>query len=430
MIKVGMTINIVFNFTQIALCIVSVILLLNKVFGYDIKVKKLPLIIVSMMFAALTVFVSLTVSNSDDIDLFTELSGLFGSIIYSHLFFKPETKTIFLKFGLAICAVYDFIVLSICSMFSVQSLIINRFTYCLVYLAIAILAVVAGRYLKGRIPEGFLNSIPTMMYVVIFFASLSAFYDITSLIDSAYSASIASAIRLILSALVCFCIVNVAFRYSDLIGRQREAELQLEMELKHYEEMTRKNREIRSFRHDYKNNLTSLRFLIETNSNQEALEYIDNLNAPLEKTRNKFVTGNYLADAILGEKSNQAELQDITLDFNGTIPQTGITNNDLCTIITNGLDNAVRGCEGCTPCNIRVESRIKGNWFNFVIKNPVKNKVQIKNNAVKTSKSDKENHGFGLENIKRVAKKYDGRVELACDDIEFTLKVFMMLEGV
>ncbi len=420
---------VIFNSCQITLCVTSIVLLLNKVFGYDYRVRKIPTIIVSVLLFALNIVASLKISSPDDVDLYTELMGFGLGIAYPYLMFKPEKKTVFLKFALAVCATYDFVVLSLCSAFNVQSLMISRVVYCAVYAIVMLLGIVLGRKVRGRIPEDFLSRIPTMIYIVIFFASLSAFYDITSLIDSDYSVGIATGIRLILSALVVWCIIAVALRYSNLISRQREAELQLEMELKHYEEMTQKNREIRSFRHDYQNNLSSLRVMVADGRSEDALNYIDNLNVPLEKTQNRYATGNYLADAILGEKSAQAEKQGVTISFKGNIPQNGITNNDLCTILANGLDNAIRGCNDCTPCTVSVEAKQQANWFTVVIKNLVKKKVQIKNNTVKTSKADKENHGFGLENIKRVAKKYNGKVELACGENEFTLKVFMMLEG-
>lgn len=421
---------VVLNFCQISLCVASIVQLLNKIFGYDFKVKKVPTIVVSIFAFVLNIIVSFKITNPDDVDLYTELMGFGLGIVYPYLLFGSYKKTIFLKFALAVCATYDFVVLSLCSAFNVHSLMINRTAYCAVYVIAISLSIVLGRKVRGRIPEDFLSRIPTLIYVVIFFASLSAFYDITSLIDSDYSVGIATAIRLVLSMLVVLCILTVAFRYSNLISRQREAEIQLEMELKHYEETTEKNREIRRFRHDYQNNLSSLRALVANGKASDALDYIDNLRTPLEKTQNRYVTGNYLADAILAEKSAQAEKQGVTVSFNGIISQNGISNNDLCTILTNGLDNAIRGCKACAPCTVRVEAKQQANWLTVVIKNPVKNKVQIKNNMVKTSKSDKENHGFGLENIKRVAKKYNGKVELACDENEFTLKVFMMLEGV
>ena len=55
-------------------------------------------------------------------------------------------------------------------------------------------------------------------------------------------------------------------------------------------------------------------------------------------------------------------------------------------------------------------------------------KIEIKNNTIKTSKKDTENHGFGIGNIKRTAQKYDGFVTLNCTDTEFSLKTGLLFQ--
>ncbi|MBQ1954461.1 MAG: GHKL domain-containing protein, partial [Clostridia bacterium] len=65
----------------------------------------------------------------------------------------------------------------------------------------------------------------------------------------------------------------------------------------------------------------------------------------------------------------------------------------------------------------------------IIVRNTVLNKVEIKNNSVKTTKSDSENHGFGLNAIKTAARKYDGFVVLDCDESWFTLKIVLLLKG-
>ena len=161
---------VAFNFCQITLCVTSIVLLLNKVFGYDYRVRKIPTAVVSVLLFALNIVVSLKIANPDDVDLYTELMGFGLGIIYPYLLFKPEKKTVFLKFALAVCATYDFVVLSLCSAFNVQSLMINRTLYCAVYAIVMLFGVVLGRKVRGRIPEDFLSRIPTMIYIVIFFA--------------------------------------------------------------------------------------------------------------------------------------------------------------------------------------------------------------------------------------------------------------------
>ena len=42
-----------------------------------------------------------------------------------------------------------------------------------------------------------------------------------------------------------------------------------------------------------------------------------------------------------------------------------------------------------------------------------------------TSKPDTVNHGFGLKNISRVAKKYNGRLSITCSNNMFKTSVFV-----
>ena len=46
----------------------------------------------------------------------------------------------------------------------------------------------------------------------------------------------------------------------------------------------------------------------------------------------------------------------------------------------------------------------------------------------KTTKEEKDKHGFGLENIRRVAQKYFGDMDITRKDQLVTLTVMLMLE--
>ena len=46
-----------------------------------------------------------------------------------------------------------------------------------------------------------------------------------------------------------------------------------------------------------------------------------------------------------------------------------------------------------------------------------------------TSKKKAEGHGYGLSNIRRVAEKYFGDIDIALEDGEFRLSIMLMTEG-
>ena len=116
------------------------------------------------------------------------------------------------------------------------------------------------------------------------------------------------------------------------------------------------------------------------------------------------------------------------ITFDGSLPSKGISNNDLCTVLANALDNAVyNSSDKAVP--VSIVSREQNNGVIITISNSVDKPVEIKNNRIKTSKKDKTNHGFGIDNIKNVAKEYNGFVNLTCENKLFIIEIGLMFKG-
>ena len=115
------------------------------------------------------------------------------------------------------------------------------------------------------------------------------------------------------------------------------------------------------------------------------------------------------------------------LDFDGSIPENGIANEDLCTVLSNLVDNAVEYCRTFdSGTRIDVTSVRRGSELLLSVENPVRDDVNT--SSVKaTAKADKRSHGFGIKNVERTAKKYDGAVTFECRDGVFRADVRMGL---
>lgn len=424
-----MNIYCVINPVQVLLSLITTVLLLKNLFGYEFKKNKTPALIVAGITVVLNAVLSAFTADPEMIDLIAEASSFFLTMFFPYLLFKYSKRFTFVKFGAVLCATFDFIVFSIWSPFTGRELIVYRLLYCLIYAVVISVILLVRNKIKNLIPYNFLDKIPTIIYVVIFIADLSAFYDVSSLFDTEYSAEIAGILKLVSTAMVVTCIVSVALRYSKEIRLRKESDNLLESQLRHYEDIMEKNRRLREFRHDYRNNLFAINALLNKSEVEEAKEYISGMNDTLDMTYSRFMTGNFLADAILSDKALVAENKGIKLDFDGRIPHNLITNNDLCTILANAIDNAIRGAEECSDAKISVSAYESDGILKIIVRNTVLNKVEIKDNSVKTTKSDSENHGFGLNAIKTAARKYDGFVVLDCDESWFTLKIVLLLKG-
>lgn len=417
------------NPVQVLLSLATTVLLLKNLFGYELKKNKTPALIVTGITVVLIAVLSAFTADPEMLDLIAEAFSFFLTMFFPYLLFKYSKRFTFVKFGAVLCATFDFIVFSIWSPFTGRELIIYRLLYCLIYAVVTSVILMVRNKIKNLIPYHFLDKIPTIIYVVIFIADLSAFYDVSSLFDTEYSAEIAGILKLISTAMVVTCIVSVALRYSREIRLRKESDNLLESQLRHYEDIMEKNRKLREFRHDYRNNLFAINALLNKSEVEEAKEYISGMNDTLDMTYSRFMTGNFLADAILTDKAILAENKGIKLDFDGKIPHNLIANNDLCTILANAIDNAIRGAEGCADAKIIVSAHESDGALKIIVRNTVLSKVEIKDNTIKTTKSDSENHGFGLNSIKAAARKYDGFVVLDCDDRYFTLKTILFLKG-
>ena len=64
------------------------------------------------------------------------------------------------------------------------------------------------------------------------------------------------------------------------------------------------------------------------------------------------------------------------------------------------------------------------------ISNCIKKRVEVDDETglLETTKKDKSNHGIGLANIRKVAQKYYGDIDISQDDNSFTLMVLLMTE--
>lgn len=394
--------------------------ILNKFLGYELRVRKVPLIITSVALAALMFL--LVWKNLIDI---ANISMALFYMITPYMALDLKKKKLFILFGFVLDCFFDVLTQVFTLLFRIKSSTIIYNTIFSAWFLVCIFISLLLYYKKHFvIPKFFLEQIPTIFYILFFIA----FFVISLMLDK--DKETFGLLELYLAGgfviISFFGISYIVVKYITVSSKQKESEIQLEMQAEHYQDLAEKNRDIRRFRHDIKNNLLALDILLSDGKYDEAKNYIDSMNESVKETENRFSTGSYLADAILSHKSDEIKNDKIDIEFSGTVPSERISNNDLCTILTNSIDNAARACKEIAPCKINVTSDETEKGCTLTVSNPVLKKVEIKNNSIKTSKKDAQNHGFGIENIKKVAEKYHGFVRLSCTDSEFTIKIGLL----
>ena len=165
--------------------------------------------------------------------------------------------------------------------------------------------------------------------------------------------------------------------------------------------------------------------LLDAKEYSEATEYIKGITLHKTILSRGFSSGNSIADVLLSEKTEWAETVGAEIQFEGIIYES-IPPADLCTILSNAIDNAIEACEKIhvnEPKTILIKcSYIKHIQFIDIV-NPVSEDIKIINNVVETSKSDKNIHGIGLYNIRRTIEKYDGEFDISCNNKMFVMNI-------
>lgn len=403
------------------------VIFLNRLSVYKIKIKFLALCIVSVTILAIATFPYVFL-DSETASEIADFSTLFSFTLLPYFILQKKKKPTFALVGLVLNSAIDLFTETIDYIFKINSNTVSNIVFLLfTALFFAVFLIMTAR---NRIDFSIdiLENVPVIIYVVIFISTLSTYYTMMLPNDNEFTQH-NSYILLIGSALlVIICMIFIISKYISVIQAQKASQIQIDSQLAQYEELLNNNREIKRFRHDYKNNMYALSSLINDGKVDDAKAFIAEMNMSIENAEIAFATGNYLADAIISHKALVAKQNDIEINFDGTIPASGITNNDLCIVLSNALDNAIEGSVKCSPCSINIKSFESRDGFIIEIKNPVNKQINIKDNKITSSKRSKKNHGFGIENIKTVAERNNGFVRLECQNNIFKIIIGLMFK--
>lgn len=270
----------------------------------------------------------------------------------------------------------------------------------------------------------FIEFIPNKIYVFILFL----LFLLSGIIQTINYDSSNISLKLLIIPIFEICLIIIIISLMiNVISKKYQSDInaalekQIATQLYHYEQLEKINSEIRKFKHDYINHVKCMDSMIANKEYEDLSKYFCRISNSFPITSFLFETGNYIADAILTEKQVNSP-DNISIEFNGVMPKS-IDNTDLCIILSNALDNAVEACCMCDENKkiISVYSGLKHGYFVLKIANPTIN-VNA-DGSFATTKFDKTNHGFGLTNIKRTVKKYDGYINTRCENNIFTLKI-------
>lgn len=207
----------------------------------------------------------------------------------------------------------------------------------------------------------------------------------------------------------------------DILQKQREA----------YLSQKAASGAIQQKYHDMKNYLLALRAGGEAQPSQARLAgELEQIMRPLESTLN---TGNEYLDVILAEKITLCQQKGIELVPFADGQRLGFIDGlDLCVMVGNALDNAIEASEALPGQRRVIHLKLcpVKDMILFTVQNYYRTEPQKDDRGFyRTSKSDAENHGYGLRGISQAVEKYGGTVATSADGTTFTLSILIPLPG-
>lgn len=186
--------------------------------------------------------------------------------------------------------------------------------------------------------------------------------------------------------------------------------------------------EMQSVRHDLKNHLYCIDSLAIERKYNEIRQYVQDL---LEKQQEEactiVFTGNDILDAILNTKISVAEQQGIHCSVLITCSQLPLLQSDICVLFGNLFDNAMEAAINTQDKTIDIKIVKQGEYAYICIQNAIIDSVLSSNPELRTSKRDKNYHGFGVRNIKRIVDTYGGVIMFDEQEDQFICDILIPL---
>lgn len=212
-------------------------------------------------------------------------------------------------------------------------------------------------------------------------------------------------------------------------AKEKEGELEKRQEI-----LVRAQRNVKEYyeqiakdTHDIKYILLYLKKCINTNEIKEAEECLERTLGEMGKMGRQAWTGVSAVDISMDYAFQKISDAKIQFTCNLDIYEIPIPDMEFMVILGNIMDNAIEAAGQCDCVNRKIELKIKniGQMCILLAKNTYKGEVEDTNLSKRgiTTKNNKIQHGWGIENVRHIVEKYDGNFSQSYNDGWFETRI-------
>lgn len=141
-------------------------------------------------------------------------------------------------------------------------------------------------------------------------------------------------------------------------------------------------------------------------------------------------SGNTIIDGLVNYKLQSVASENIKVETEIVVPeQLNIDIADLVTLLGNLLDNALEALKKVDREQRILTIKIMFSQERLIgrITNTYCGEIYLKDDKILTSKKEKQKHGYGLSNVEKIIKKYNGYMEIDHANGEFRVDFIIYL---
>ena len=197
------------------------------------------------------------------------------------------------------------------------------------------------------------------------------------------------------------------------------------MQAGQYSQLLAHVQETSRIRHDFRHQLAVISELLNQKEYEKLSLYIQEYVPMISQEITQYC-GSAAINAILSHYEAICSEKGIRTDFRISLPEMSVKEMDYCILLGNLLENAVYGCEGISEPYISLKiARTAPHILALKITNPYIGEIRTNKGVFLSSRHS--GPGMGLDSVKILVQKYNGSMNVSCENACFTVGVLLKL---
>ncbi len=269
-----------------------------------------------------------------------------------------------------------------------------------------------------------------MFFPVFTIAAISAMLSVFEYVQTAEQANLLAVIAfgMVGMNIIVFYLINDIVEREMKIHENKVFQIQAKDQLEMYRSISENFDNHKRKTHEYKNQISCIESLLDKKQYSKLEEYVKKIYSSLNNESDAINTNNVIVNAILNTKYQEADAKGIVFVFRvNDLSELKIKDEDVVTILSNLLNNAIEACETCEDKKVIKFKFVKENDMIIIaVKNTFNYDLKYENGEIKSTKTaNVDEHGVGIKNVLKSIEKYDGSYVIEDKNKEFFFSIII-----